>query len=65
MNVAKESYLVDEKGRKVAVMLPMKRYQQLLEDLEDLRVFAERRDEPSEPWEVVRNRLEKRWSHIK
>ncbi len=27
---------------------------QLLEDLEDLAVIAERRDEPTEPWETVK-----------
>lgn len=62
MNVAKESYLVDEKGKKVAILLPIKEYQQLLEDIEDLKVFAERRDEPSEPWETVKKRLEERWN---
>ncbi|MEK7778401.1 MAG: type II toxin-antitoxin system Phd/YefM family antitoxin [Chloroflexota bacterium] len=62
MKVPRESYLVDDKGKKVAVVLSLKEYQQLLEDIEDLKVFAERRDEPSEPWEVVKKRLEERWS---
>lgn len=54
-------YLVDEAGRRTAVVLPIKEYQQMLEDLEDLALMAERRDEPSEPWEVVKARLEQRW----
>ena len=44
-----EQYLIDEKGRKKAVVLPLKRYKQLLEDLHDLAVIAERRDEETIP----------------
>ncbi len=62
MKVPRESYLVDDKGKKVAVVLSLKEYQQLLEDIEDLKVFAERRDESLEPWETVKKRLEDRWS---
>ena len=54
-------FLVDDRGRKRSVVLPMKEYQELLEDLADLVVIAEGKDEPSEPVEVVRQRLEKRW----
>mgnify|MGYP001428854908 CR=1 FL=1 len=42
---AVEQYVVDEKGNKVAVILPFKEYQNLREDLHDLAVVAERRDE--------------------
>jgi len=43
------------------VVLPIKQYQQLLEDLADLVVIAERRGEPAEPLDVVRKRLEAKW----
>jgi hypothetical protein len=42
-------YLTNEKGRKTAVVLPLSEYERLLEDLDDLRVIAERRGEPTIP----------------
>ena len=44
-------YLTDEHGAKTAVVLPISDYEKLLEDLEDLAVVAERRDEPAIPHE--------------
>jgi PHD/YefM family antitoxin component YafN of YafNO toxin-antitoxin module len=38
-------YLVDEQNRKTAVVLSMATYEQLLEDLHDLAMVAERREE--------------------
>lgn len=38
-------YVMDEKGRRTAVILPVSQYDALLEDLKDLAVIAERRDE--------------------
>jgi hypothetical protein len=40
-------YLVDERGEKTAVVLPISDYEKLVEDLEDLAVVAERRGEPT------------------
>jgi hypothetical protein len=53
----KPRYIVDSKGRKAAVVLSMMDYRALLEDLHDLGVMAERRDEPTVPWEEVKARL--------
>lgn len=39
-------YLTDERGGRTAVVLPIADYERLLEDLDDLAVIAERRDEP-------------------
>ena len=39
-------YLTDEKGDRTAVVLPIGEYEKILEDLDDLAVVAERRDEP-------------------
>ncbi len=44
-------YLTDEKGDRTAVVLPIGDYESLLEDLNDLAVVAERRDEPVIPHE--------------
>jgi hypothetical protein len=42
-------YLTDDSGQRTAVVLPISDYEKLLEDLEDLAVVAERRDEPTIP----------------
>ncbi|MCH8186675.1 MAG: hypothetical protein IH862_11295 [Chloroflexi bacterium] len=55
---AKKQFIVDEQGRKTAIILPIKEYEELLEDL---AIIAERRHEPTEPLEVVIARLEKKW----
>ncbi len=39
-------YLTDEHGVRTAVVLPLSNYEALIEDLEDLAVVAERREEP-------------------
>ncbi len=40
-------YVVDEKNQKTAVLLPIPVYEQLLEDLHDLAMIAQRREETS------------------
>ena len=44
-------YLTDERGERTAVVLPISNYEKLLEDLEDLAVVAERREESTVPHE--------------
>ncbi|MGQ9626881.1 MAG: hypothetical protein ACUVV0_08260 [Anaerolineae bacterium] len=48
---------MDSNGEKTAVILPLAQYQQLLEDLHDLVVIAERRDEGTVSFEEVKRRL--------
>ncbi|KYK29852.1 MAG: hypothetical protein HXS48_13440 [Theionarchaea archaeon] len=50
-------YLVNEKGQKTAVVIPIEEYEEFLEDLHDLAVVAERRDEPTVPFEEPKERL--------
>jgi PHD/YefM family antitoxin component YafN of YafNO toxin-antitoxin module len=59
MSSLKEQYIVDRKGGKTAVILPFKRYEQLLEDLHDLAVVAERRKETPISLEEMRHRLKR------
>jgi hypothetical protein len=56
----KERFITDDKGRKKAVILDIKLYQELLEDLEDLRLLAERRDESTSSLQEVEERLKAR-----
>ena len=51
-------YIVDRRGRKTKVILPVKEYETMLEDLYDLRRAAEVRGEQSVPLETVRAELE-------
>jgi len=39
-------YVLDKAGKKAFVVLSVDEYESLLEDLQDLSVIAERRDEP-------------------
>ncbi len=59
MSRFQEQYIVDEKGQKTAVVLPIQEYEELLEDLHDLAVIAERRDEPTIAFEELKERLRK------
>ena len=56
-SATREQLIVDAKGRKTAVLLPLRRYQQLMEDLHDLVVIAERRSEEPILLEEVERRL--------
>ncbi|MDP3186774.1 MAG: hypothetical protein Q8M58_16065 [Anaerolineales bacterium] len=40
-------YVTNDTGKKVAVILPIEEFEELLEDIEDLAVLAERREEPT------------------
>jgi len=40
-------YITNEAGEKTSVILPINEFQSLLEDIEDLAIVAERREEPT------------------
>jgi len=52
-------YLTDARGERTAVVLPISDYEKLLEDLEDLAVVAERRDEVTIPHEQFISELKR------
>ena len=54
-----EQYVVDAEGRKLAVVLSLEQYEKLMEDLHDLAVVAERRDEETISLQELRRRLKK------
>lgn len=64
MAETKRSYVVDENGKRTAVMLPIDEYEELLEDLHDLAIIAQRRDEPTVPLDVVVDQLEEKWRRV-
>ena len=57
-------YQTDAQGRRTAVVLPIAEYRQLLEDLHDLAVVAERRDEPVDRRDRTETPARRRWSRI-
>jgi PHD/YefM family antitoxin component YafN of YafNO toxin-antitoxin module len=52
-------YLTDQKGKKTAVVMPVEDYEKLLEDLDDLAVIAERRDEETISHEELKRSLKR------
>jgi PHD/YefM family antitoxin component YafN of YafNO toxin-antitoxin module len=57
MMTLQEQYVIDTEGNKTAVILSLKRYEQLMEDLHDLAVVAERREEKPISLEEMKRRL--------
>lgn len=55
----REQYVIDKKGRKTAVIIPVEEYEELLEDIHDLTIIAERRDEPTITFEELKEKLKK------
>ena len=57
MGAVKEQFIVDERGDRIAVILPLEEYEQLQEALHDLAVVAERRTESTITLEELKKRL--------
>jgi len=59
MTVGKVEYIVGEMGEKKAVIMPIEEYERLLEDLRDLKIIAERKEEPEISFVELKKRLKK------
>jgi hypothetical protein len=57
--VGLDRFACDAKGKKIGVILPLKEYQKLMEDLHDLAVIAERRAEKIVPLNEMKRRLKR------
>lgn len=57
-NIEKK-FIVDDKGRKSAVIVPIEEYKELLEDLHDLAIVAERRTEQTISFIELKKKLKK------
>ena len=57
MESMSEKYVTNAKGKKISVILSYPRYKKLLEDLHDLAVIAERRDEQSISFSEFKKKL--------
>ena len=58
MNQPEEQYVINTRGEKTGVILSIRKYHQLLEDLHDLAVIAERRQEEPIPLEEFTRRFD-------
>lgn len=54
-----EQFIVDSQGKKTAVLVPIKRYNELMADLHDLAVVAERKNEKAISLAEMRKRLKR------
>jgi len=52
-------YVTDDTGKKTAMILPIEEFEELLEDLADLAILAERKPETTIPNEEVVARLKR------
>ena len=57
MGKIQTQYLIDEQGQKTSVVIPVEEYEELLEDLHDLAVIAERKDETTISFNELKRRL--------
>jgi PHD/YefM family antitoxin component YafN of YafNO toxin-antitoxin module len=57
MTSRQRQFLTDAQGKRTAVVLPIEDYERLLEDLHDLGVVAERREEPMVSLDELKRRL--------
>ena len=48
-------YMVDEKGEKTAVVIDLKQWGNLWEDIQDILVSASRKDEETIDWNTLKN----------
>ena len=53
------AFIDDEHGNRIAVILPLREYEQLQEDLHDLAVVAERQEESAMEFDELRKRHER------
>jgi len=58
--VSAEKFVVDSKGKRTAVILPIDLFEELMEDMHDLTIVAERRGEKPIAANEFTKRLKKR-----
>lgn len=58
MSIPQAQFVVNAAGKKTGVLLSVKQYEKLLEDLHDLAVIAARRDEEPITLEDMKRRLQ-------
>jgi PHD/YefM family antitoxin component YafN of YafNO toxin-antitoxin module len=57
VTVAHEQYVVNENGEKVAIIIPIEESEKMKEDLHDLAIVTERRNEKTITFEEMKIKL--------
>lgn len=57
--MSQAQYVIDAKGKKTGVLLSLRHYQRLMEDLHDLAIVEERKSEKAISLEELKRRLKK------
>ena len=57
-------YVIDQAGEREAVILSMAEYDRLMEDLRDLALIAERRDDETVSFEDLKAELDSLWTDM-
>lgn len=57
MNKIQTQFLINEHRQKKTVVIPVEEYEELLEDIHDLAIVAERIDEPTISFDELRRRF--------
>jgi hypothetical protein len=52
-----ERFITDENGKRLSVIMSYRKYQRMVEDLHDLGVLVERRDDPTVSFEQFKEQL--------
>ena len=58
----KRRYVIDQAGEREAVILSMAEYDRLMEDIRDLALIAERRDDETVSFEDLKAELDSLWT---
>jgi hypothetical protein len=59
VSISNKQYVVNDRGKRTGVILSARQYERMLEDLHDLAVVAERREEKTISAAEMKKRLEK------
>lgn len=59
VSTVREQYVIDNRGRRTGVILSTQQYRRLMEDIHDLAVVAERREEKPTTLAAMKRRLHK------
>jgi len=59
MSTQSKQYVTDSRGRKKGVILSIKQYERMQQDLHDMAVVAERRNERTVSFDEMKRRLKK------
>lgn len=59
MKKLNERFIVDENGKKKAAILPIEDYEELLADIHDLAIVAERRNEDTIDLKTLKKKLKR------